>query len=51
MGFRVQSVLLDRPIDQLVAEVNEYIHRHAPEGSWHKETAREDEEAAPDEEH
>lgn len=36
MGFRIQRSLLDRPPAALAAEINHYIHTHAPEGSWHK---------------
>lgn len=36
VGFRIPRPLLDRPIGELISEINHYINTHAPVGSWHK---------------
>lgn len=36
IGYRIQRALLDRPPAALAAEINRYIHTHAPHGNWHQ---------------
>jgi hypothetical protein len=39
LGPRLYRGLLDRPAAELVAQINDYIKRHAPPGSWHSRLA------------
>ena len=45
LGLRILPSLLDRPAAELVAQVNEYIKRHAPPDSWHSRRYEDDEDA------